>query len=399
MKISDLHFLVAEDHAFQRIALVTLLRSLGARHVLEAADGRAALDFFSDLANPVDIIVCDLEMPNMDGMEFIRHVGKSGAPVSIILTSAMERSVISSVETMTRAYGINLLGAIEKPATPDKLLALIERHGAVAKPKPAQPHVPVSTEELTAALRENQFVPYFQPKVEIASGNVIGAESLVRWQHPQRGLLAPAAFLPEIEAQGMVDALTWLMLEKSARACVGWHQHGWPYEISVNLSLSSLEDASLADRITQTVKDCGLAPRFVTLEITESAAMTDVATSLEGLARLRMKGFGLSIDDYGTGYSSMQQLSRIPFTELKIDKSFVTDCASHPQHRVILESSIDMARKLGLKTVAEGVETYGDWRLLKELGCSIAQGYFIAKPMPAAAFLDWVPEWTAPDTD
>jgi EAL domain-containing protein (putative c-di-GMP-specific phosphodiesterase class I) len=122
-----------------------------------------------------------------------------------------------------------------------------------------------------------------------------------------------------------------------------------------------------------------------------------VATCLEGLARLRMKGFGLSIDDYGTGYSSMQQLGRIPFTELKIDKSFVTDSAANPQNRVILESSIDMARKLGLKTVAEGIETRSDWNLLKELGCTIAQGYYIAKPMSAADFLDWVPEWTAPE--
>jgi EAL domain-containing protein (putative c-di-GMP-specific phosphodiesterase class I) len=125
--------------------------------------------------------------------------------------------------------------------------------------------------------------------------------------------------------------------------------------------------------------------------------MTHVATCLEGLARLRMKGFGLSIDDYGTGYSSMQQLGRIPFTELKIDKSFVTDCAKNPQQRVILESSIDMARTLGLKTVAEGIETRSDWNLLKELGCSIAQGYFIAKPLPALQFIDWVQNWTAPE--
>jgi EAL domain-containing protein (putative c-di-GMP-specific phosphodiesterase class I) len=132
------------------------------------------------------------------------------------------------------------------------------------------------------------------------------------------------------------------------------------------------------------------------LEITESAAMTDVAHCLENLARLRMKGFGLSIDDYGTGYSSMQQLSRIPFSELKIDRSFVTDVALHPQRRVILASSIDMARKLGLKVVAEGVESPADWDRLKELGCTIAQGYFIAKPMPASEFINWAASFSSP---
>lgn len=132
------------------------------------------------------------------------------------------------------------------------------------------------------------------------------------------------------------------------------------------------------------------------LEITETAAMTDVGRCLENLARLRVKGFGLSIDDYGTGYSSMQQLARILFTELKLDQSFVTDCATNAQHRAIIESSLDMARRLKLKSVAEGVETLADWSLLKELGCGLAQGYFIAKPMPAGDLMGWAGGWRAP---
>jgi EAL domain-containing protein (putative c-di-GMP-specific phosphodiesterase class I) len=399
MKIPDLHFLVAEDHEFQRKALVMALKSLGATHILEAGDGNVALELFSDLNTPVDVILCDLEMPNMDGMEFIRHVGKAGAPVSIILTSAMERSVISSVETMTRAYGINLLGAIEKPATPQKLRVLIEKHTDQSKPAAPKSMAPIPDSEVIAAMEKQEFLPYFQPKVELDSGKVVGAEALVRWRHPEKGIVPPIAFLDAIEKNKLMDELTWMMLEKSALACLAWHKRGWPLNVSVNLSLTSLEDTGLADRITQTVEKQGLSPKHVTLEITESAAMTNVASCLEGLARLRMKGFGLSIDDYGTGYSSMQQLGRIPFTELKIDKSFVTDCAKNPQQRVILESSIDMARKLGLKTVAEGVETRGDWNLLKEIGCTIAQGYFIAKPMPALQFVEWVPEWAAPDSE
>lgn len=397
MEISDLHFLVAEDHEFQRKTLVRALKSLGAKHVLEAADGGAALDYFSDLSEPIDIIICDLEMPNMDGMEFIRHVSNAGAPISIILTSGMERNVISSVEAMTREYGINLLGAIKKPATPQKLRDLIQRHGQNAPRAATGPKIDIPEQEIIAALKQGQFQSYFQPKVDLQTGNVVGAESLARWRHPQRGMLLPVEFIKLIEQKGLMDELTWVMLEKSARDCIAWHRQGWPLTVSVNLSVPSLEDPTCADRITQTVEKLGLAPRHMTLEITESAAMTNVAPCLEALARLRMKGFGLSIDDYGTGYSSMQQLGRIPFTELKIDQSFVTDSAAHPQHRIILESSIDMARKLGLKTVAEGVETRGDWNLLKELGCSIAQGYFIAKPMSATDFLEWVPEWAPPD--
>lgn len=397
MEISDLHFLVVEDHEFQRKTLVLALKSMGAKHLLEAADGRAALDHFSDLSKPIDVIICDLEMPNMDGMEFIRHVGNTGAPVSIILTSGVERNVLSSVETMTRAYGINVLGAIEKPATPRKLRDLIKRHGQNAPLTITEPKIDIPEQEIIAALKERQFKSYFQPKVDLQSGDVVGAESLARWCHPQRGILLPDEFIKLIEQKGLMDELTLAMVEKSASDCVAWHRRGWPLTVSVNLSVPSLEDPTCAERIIQTVEKLGLAPRHMTLEITESAAMTNVAPCLEALARLRMKGFGLSIDDYGTGYSSMQQLGRIPFTELKIDQSFVTNSAGHPQHRIILESSIDMARKLGLKTVAEGVETRGDWNLLKELGCTIAQGYFIAKPMSASDFVEWVPEWAPPD--
>ncbi len=172
-----------------------------------------------------------------------------------------------------------------------------------------------------------------------------------------------------------------------------WSKRGSPYTVSVNLSLKSLDDPKLADRITETVRRQGVDPSFIILEVTETAAMTDVARCLENLARLRMKGFGLSIDDYGTGYSSMQQLARVPYTELKIDQSFVLGAASQPRLRVMLESSMELANRLGLTVVAEGVETRQDWDLLKQLGCHKAQGYFIAKPLPADKFLDWVDEW------
>jgi EAL domain-containing protein (putative c-di-GMP-specific phosphodiesterase class I) len=159
--------------------------------------------------------------------------------------------------------------------------------------------------------------------------------------------------------------------------------------VSVNLSLASLTDAMLADRITAIVRSARLDPRHMTLEITESAAMSNVASALENLARLRMHGFGLSIDDYGTGYASMQQLTRIPFTELKIDQGFVTGCVANHATRAIVESSVGMAHRLGIKSVAEGVETQSDWDALKAVSCDIAQGYFIAKPMDASSFVEF----------
>jgi len=392
MQIAELNFLVAEDHDFQRRHLVRILASLGANKVHEAADGDIALGIIRDPSQLVDIVICDLDMPGMDGMEFIRHLGETAFPGSVILASALERNLVASVETMTEAYGIKLLGVLEKPIAVETLGPLIERH----KPEPSKPAwpggagTPFSLEEIAAGLTNDEFEPFVQPKIELATGKIKGAEALARWRHPQKGIVAPRAFLGPLEENGMIDELMWVMLRKGAACCSAWLGAGLDATVSVNLSLKSLGDVHLADRVTELVRSQKLEPRHMVLEVTESAATTDVGKALENLARLRMKGFGLSIDDYGTGYSSMQQLTRIAFTELKIDQSFVTSAGRSESARVILESSVGMAKKLNIAAVAEGVETQEDWDLLRQLGCDLGQGYFIAKPMEAGSFLDWV---------
>ena len=397
MSIDQLHLLVAEDHEFQRKTLVRMLTAMGATHISQAGDGKAALALFKLAQPPVDIIISDLEMPGMDGMEFMRHLGEAGRPVSVILSSALDAALISSVEAMTRAYGITLLGAAHKPVTQDKLRALIDRF-APPQPKAPRREAPaIPAEEIRRGLAAGEFEPFFQPKVSLADGTVSGAEALARWRHPRIGLVAPYAFIPAMESTGLIDDLTWVILEKSAARCREWVGRGQQMSVSVNLSLKSLEEPGLAERIAERVAGQKLDPKYVVLEITESAAMTDVGKALENLTRLRMKRFALSIDDYGTGYSSMQQLSRIPFSELKIDQSFVFSALENASSKVILSSSLEMARKLGLKAVAEGVETRAHWNLLQSLRCDIAQGYFIARPMEAAVFEDWALQWRPPD--
>jgi EAL domain-containing protein (putative c-di-GMP-specific phosphodiesterase class I)/DNA-binding NarL/FixJ family response regulator len=395
MSIANLNFLIAEDHDFQRSVLVRILESLGARTVHEASDGHGALKILQDPGRPVDIVISDLDMPGMDGMEFIRRLGETKVRISIILASALERKLIASIATMTEAYGIKLLGVVEKPLSPEKLEPLIKLHKPAKaesdRPKAAGPTF--TLEEIAAGLKNNEFEPFYQPKIELATGQVKGAEALARWRHAQQGIVAPYAFIKPLEDNDLIDELTWVMLRTSAAFCSSWHSAGLEATVSVNLSLKSLSDVKIADRVTKLVRRQNLEPRHMVLEVTESAATTDVAEALENLARLRMKGFGLSIDDYGTGYSSMQQLTRIAFTELKIDQSFVANAAKQESARVILESSLVMAKKLKITSVAEGVETKADWDLLRQLGCDLAQGYFIARPMEAGAYLDWVRDW------
>ena len=395
VSIADLNFLIAEDHDFQRGALAKMLERLGARSVHHASDGHAALKVLHDPDLPVDIVISDLDMPGMDGMEFIRRLGEAKRRVSLIVSSALERKLLASVATMTLAYGVKLLGVVEKPITPEKLEPLLRLY---RPPQPDRDRPDVegpafALEEIVAGLKNDEFEPFLQPKIELATGQVIGAEALARWRHPHKGIIAPYAFIQRLEDNGLIDELTWVMLEKAAAFCNTWRASGVDVTVSVNLSFKSLGDVRIADRVTELVRGQHLEPRHMVLEVTESAASTDVGKALENLARLRMKGFGLSIDDYGTGYSSMQQLTRIAFTELKIDQSFVMNAAQQNSARVILQSSLEMAKKLNITSVAEGVETRAAYHLLCQLGCDVAQGYFIARPMECAAYLGWVRDW------
>jgi EAL domain-containing protein (putative c-di-GMP-specific phosphodiesterase class I)/CheY-like chemotaxis protein len=383
-----LRFLVVEDHGFQRWMAGNLLQGLGATAVYTAADGQAALDILATIDPPVDIIISDLDMPGMDGMEFIRHIGERGSGVSLILMSSLDSSLVASVEGMATAYGVHLLGAIKKPATAKKIQEAVSRHTLARKPERAA--VDVTAEEVATGLRMGQFEAYFQPKVDMKTRTTCGAEAIARWRHPEKGVISPKAFIASLEGSGLVDELTRCITQSAARNCRLWRSAGADMSVSVNLSLVSLADVTLADRMLQVVEGEGLEPRHLIFEVTESAATSDVGRTLENLSRLRMKGFGLSIDDYGTGYSSMSRLSRIPFTELKIDQSFVKNAAHHPSSRAMLESSLEMALKLGIVAVAEGVETQVEWDLVRQMGCHVGQGYYIARPMEARQFIDWL---------
>jgi EAL domain-containing protein (putative c-di-GMP-specific phosphodiesterase class I)/CheY-like chemotaxis protein len=388
--ITELRFLVVEDHGFQRWVLGNLLATLGARHVFAAPDGQAALEIYRNIDPPIDIIVSDLDMPGMDGMEFIRHVGEVGQPISLILVSGLDRSLISSVETMARAYGLTLLGAIEKPPTAKKLKAAIELHTPAHANRSTAAASTLTIADMARGLENNEFEPFFQPKIELESRRLKGAEALARWRHPARGVIGSQEFIQPLEDAGLLGDLTERILEKAAACCRIWQNGGVEASVSVNLSLKSLADVGLADRIMRISTGQGLQPRHLILEVTESAAASDLGKALENLSRLRMKGFGLSIDDYGTGYSSMQQLTRVAFTELKIDQSFVQNAATQESSLAMLESSLEMAAKLKIVAVAEGIETQDEWKMLLDLGCQLAQGYFIARPMDAGEFLDWI---------
>ena len=232
--------------------------------------------------------------------------------------------------------------------------------------------------------------------MEIGSGHVVGVEALARWRHGD-AMIGPVHFIPVFEREGMIDAFTDRML---ARACHWrrlWAQQGVELKVAVNVSMLNLTRIEAADRFQRIVGDHGVKPRDVVIEVTESSVMSEAAHALNVLARLRLKGFGLSIDDFGTGYSSLAQLSQIPFTELKIDQGFVTGAVRQPRKRAVVEASLELARKLQLSAVAEGVETVEEWQMLAELDCQLAQGFLISPALPGEQLLAGIADWRAPE--
>jgi EAL domain-containing protein (putative c-di-GMP-specific phosphodiesterase class I)/ActR/RegA family two-component response regulator len=388
----DLRYLVVDDDDDQRFLLVRTLNRMGMANVVEAASGRAALEVLAGSKQTIDIVISDLQMPDVDGMELVRRIGERTLPVSVILVSALDDVLLGSAATMTQAYGVRIIGTIGKPITREKLFTVLRHYvpqRAVVESS-LDAALPLETEQVLAGIAAGQFEPFFQPKVALATGRVVGAEALARWRHPAYGLLGPQTFLPPIARAGYLDELSWIMLALAALEAGRWHQAGLPVSVSVNVSATSLADPNYAEAVTQIVSGQGLEPGHMILELTESEAIRNVATALENLTRLRMRGFGLAIDDYGVGYSSMQELSRMPFTEVKIDRSFVMAASNSEKHRMMIKHTVEVARLSGLKVVAEGVETQAEMDLVASLGCDMIQGFHVAEPMDGREFLRWM---------
>ncbi|WP_421235372.1 EAL domain-containing response regulator [Aeromonas enteropelogenes] len=387
----ELVIMVVEDHAFQRKTLLHQIRSLGYQQLLEAQDGLSALALCQH--HQVDILICDLRMPGMDGMALLRRLSLGGFKGGIILSSALEDDVVAAVLRMSAAYGLQVLGRLEKPSSPQQIRQLIDTWSPGQEPQHSEEGYGIDVVELQLALERDQILPWYQPKVSFVTGQWVGMEALARWQHPEYGMISPARFIPLAENNGLIDQLTEVIISKSLRDGHLWEETGLSLNLSMNLSTTSLIEGDLCHSLINQCQCWSINPELITLEVTESSFVQDLGKSLEVLTRLRMHGFGLSIDDFGTGYSSMQQLALLPFTELKLDRSFVDRCYADPSRLAIIESSIELARKLGLKSVAEGVEDEQTWRQLAALGCDVCQGFFSARPMPRHELKNWHAAW------
>jgi EAL domain-containing protein (putative c-di-GMP-specific phosphodiesterase class I) len=250
---------------------------------------------------------------------------------------------------------------------------------------------------LRHALDRQEFVVHYQPQVSIESGRLVGMEALVRWNHPDRGLVAPGEFIPLAEDSRLIIPLGQWILATACRQAVRWHETGLDrLRVAVNLSVRQLQHPDLIRHVEEALSGAGLPPTLLELEVTESAAMQNVELTLSALVALREMGVRISMDDFGTGHSSLSHLKQFPVDAVKIDKSFVHDMTVDPYDAVIVSSVIDMAHSLRLKVLAEGVETPEQFQFLRQRGCDEAQGYLFSEPRPAAKLEGIVRTLTAP---
>jgi EAL domain-containing protein (putative c-di-GMP-specific phosphodiesterase class I)/FixJ family two-component response regulator len=392
MKKTDL-VIVVDDDVFTNKVICTQLGKLGFTNLEGYTDPMKALDFLRLNIDRIGLIVCDLQMPTLDGIEFVREVAHEGYTGQIILVSGEDPRLLRSAQRLVEAMGLSTLGAIQKPVKLDTLTGIFEKAFAVKKVITSQDF---DVEEVRQAFANNELINYYQPKVDLVTGLVVGVEALIRWAHPEHGVVFPGAFLPALEQGGFDDELLMHVLtgKTGVLQLLRDIKVAQPdFKVAVNLTDVNLADERLPEKLVALLQTYEVAPKNLVLEVSENRTSGSRTKFNSTLSRLALKGFPLSLDDFGAGKTTMNDLSDIAISEIKFDRGFVHNIHRDSAQKMSLHSCIKMAEALDLITVAEGVEEIEDWEVLKSLGCNVVQGYIVAKPMPIDVLTSWLPQW------
>ena len=376
-----------------------ILSEAGAKSIVLACNGLEAIDNLSVPDAEFDVILCDLNMPEMDGVELLHQIAEKNFTGGILLLSGEDDRMLEAAYELARAHQLNMIGAISKELlVSDTVNKIQENYRPYQSREKDLDAEPITIIELESGIqnKNNALILYFQPKVSIRNRDIIGVEILARWQHPERGTLLPSAFIPLAEEAGLINVLTYSVYRLALKQISQWHKFGINLNASINISVNSFASPEFSEFLINTANEFNVDTSKIILEVTESEIMTDAIRCLEMMMHLRMKKFGLSIDDFGTGHSSMEKLKIIPFTELKIDRAFVRDADKNSAAKFIVESSVDLAKKLNMKIVAEGVENRNNWDMVEQLGCDLVQGFYCGAPMSNPDLMDYLKFWKGP---
>lgn len=398
---SQAKFLVVEDDELVRDLTVDLLRGLGYVEIDTAINGNAALGKVISSTHPFDIIICDLNMPEMDGVEFVRHLDECGFAGGLIIVSGEEKRVLDIARDMASGRNINILDAIRKPYTQVDLEAVLGRYTPVERQQSGSGISPLEIlgeEELRQGIFGDgeELLLLYQPIVHIRSGEITAVEALARWKDPQRGLFGPEVFLPTAEQFGLVTDLTRKVLNIALQQLVEFQKKGEYLKMSINCSTDSFETNEFANELVNATTEYSIRPSALVLEFSERPLIDRVDSCKEAFMQLRFKRVGLSIDDFGISNLSLEQIERIPFTELKVSRAFVSGAHQSEFARTKLEEAAKMAKLLSMESIAKGVESVTDWQFVEKLGFSCAQGTFCSPPLTPENLLNFLDSWKPP---
>ena len=360
--------LIVEDHPFQHLYLQNLFNTLGEFDLAFARDGEAALACLK--SRDFDLVLTDLLMPGMDGVQFIQSLAEQTSRPALAIMSAASRRMLMGASLVASNLQVKVIGLISKPVNAAALRCLIDQLQGLRQTPLAEIHPGIDRQSLLDALDNDELQAWFQPKKALDNGRIVAAEALVRWIHPDHGTLLPGAFLPALIAFGLEERLLWRVLEQAMVAQAQWRQHGYDIPVSINRPTHLLNSHDLPDRILAFVLEHQGLPARICFELMECSVPDDISNFYAGACRLRIKGFGLSQDDFGKGYSSYMNLVSAPFTELKIDRALVQGCNANEELAQALTSIVSLGRQLGLTVVAEGVETAQELALLRKIDCT-----------------------------
>lgn len=388
------HLLVVDDEPIQRLIVTRAVESLGF-----AVDGAAELEEAAALLGrqTYDAVVLDLSLGASEGVSLLHTLHGHGADPVVVLISGMDARVRAASYRMADALGVRVAGALEKPIVPARLRALL-RDVPHHKASTQAGRTPVpSAAELEVALDQHAISVEFQPQIRLSDGRVVGLEALARWRpSAMRDPVPPDLFVPIAERHGLIVPLTRQVLDLSLAACRRWRGRRPDCGVAVNISPLLLANPMLPDEIEAALARADVPPGALMAEITENAVIADPLLATEVVTRLRIKGVRLSIDDFGTGHSSLLSLMRLPFTELKIDRSFIASCELDAEAWKIIRATISLAHELGLQVVGEGIETASVEERLLGAGCDIGQGWHFGRSMSEEVLMDWFEARMAP---
>lgn len=355
-------------------------------------------DFMKIFDSEVSLVFLDLNIPNINGLDLLRFIETKKGTCDIILMSGVENRILEAAEAFAKSLNLSIVGRFQKTIRLAELEGLLKRistkkeEAAAERLPTVQKEAPTYTrEELELAINNDEFVVFYQPKIDIATRGFYGVEALVRWLSKDQHLIFPDQFINQTESLGLIDALGWVIMKKAIKEIEDvQNKIKLPFKTSINVSPVTLKDLEFPNKFFEIMKESTLTPDKIIFEITESGLINELSSALEIFTRLRLHDIHLSIDDFGTGYAMLQQLKIIPATELKIDKSFVQSMLTDNSARIIVTKVIEIGHELGMKVVAEGVETKEQFHFLQTYHCDIAQGYFFSKPISKVDLLLWI---------